>query len=135
MAIRANYFLGDRIIIRSYYRYYQDDWGNQAHTVNLETPFKVTPFFSLIPFYRFSKQTGIDYFRPYGEHNLQETYYTSDYDLAPFTSHFIGMGIRIAPVNGVFGVRNWNMLELRAGHYIRSPDLKGNSITLALKFK
>jgi len=135
VAIRANYFLGDRIILRSYYRYYQDDWGNRAHTVNLETPFKVTPLFSLIPFYRYSKQTGIDYFAPYGEHQLQENFYSSDYDLAPFTSHFFGMGIRIVPVRGVFGVRNWNSIELRAGHYVRSPDLAGNSVTLALKFR
>ena len=135
VAIRANYFLGDRIILRSYYRYYQDDWGNRAHTVNLETPVKLTPFFSLIPFYRFSKQTGIDYFAPYAEHNLQETFYTSDYDLAPFTSHLFGIGFHIAPAKGVFGVSSWNSLELRAGHYTRSPDLKANSITLALKFK
>jgi len=135
VAIRANYFLGDRVILRTYYRYYQDDWGNKAHTVNLETPVKITPFISLVPFYRYSEQTGIDYFAPYGEHSLQETYYTSDYDLSKFTSRFFGMGIRIAPANGVFGIQHWNSLELRAGHYSRSPDLEANSVTLALKFK
>jgi hypothetical protein len=41
----------------------------------------------------------------------------------------------MAPENGVFKIRHWNSLELRAGHYLRSPDLKANSITLALKFK
>ena len=38
VALRLHYFFGDRVILRSFYRYYVDDWGMQAHTVNLETP-------------------------------------------------------------------------------------------------
>jgi hypothetical protein len=135
VAIRLSYFPADRFIIRAYYRFYHDDWGNTAHTANIEVPVKVSPFFSLSPFYRFSKQTGIDYFAPYKEHNINEAFYTSDYDLSPFSSHFIGMGIHIAPPKGIFGIQDWNALELRYGHYIRSTDLVSNSVTLALKFK
>jgi hypothetical protein len=134
-AVRANYFLSDRFIIRAYYRFYHDDWGNTAHTANIEIPVKLTPFFSLSPFYRFSVQSGIDYFAPYKEHSIDEAFYTSDYDLSPFNSHFIGSGIRLAPPKGVFGLRYWNSVELRYGHYIRSTDLIANSITLALKLK
>ncbi len=135
VAIRANYFLGDRIIIRAYYRFYWDSWGNTAHTTNIELPVKVTPFLSLKPFYRFSIQSGIDYFAAYKEHNKTDAFYTSDYDLAPFSSHFIGLGIRLAPPNGVLGIKHWNSLELRYGHYIKSTDLVANSLTVALKFK
>jgi hypothetical protein len=135
VAIRANYFLGDRFIIRAYYRFYHDDWGNTAHTADIEIPVKVTPFFSLSPFYRISVQSGIDYFAPYRVHNISEAFYTSDYDLSPFTSHFIGIGIRLAPPKGVLGVQHLNSMELRYGHYIRGTDLIGNSLTLALKFK
>ncbi len=35
IGLRASYFLGDRFIIRSFYRYYQDNWGMKAHTVSL----------------------------------------------------------------------------------------------------
>lgn len=135
LGIRANYFLGDRFIIRGYYRFYADDWGNTAHTADIEIPVKLTAFFSLIPFYRFSVQSGIDYFAPYKEHNTSETFYTSDYDLSPFTSHFIGLGIRLTPPKGVFSIKQWNSMEIRYGHYIRSTDLVGNSLTVALKFK
>ena len=135
VGIRINYFMGDRYIIRAYYRFYNDDWGNTAHTANLEIPVKLTPFLSLSPFYRYSVQSGIHYFAPYKEHNLSEAFYTSDYDLSPFNSQLIGMGLRLAPPNGVFGVKSCNSLELRFGHYIRSTDLVANSISLALKFK
>ena len=33
----------------------------------------------------------ICYFAPFGQHNVTETYYTSDYDLSTFTSNFVGL--------------------------------------------
>jgi len=135
LGIRANYFLGDRFIIRSYYRFYTDDWGLRAHTIDLEVPVKITPFFSLSPFYRFYTQKGIKYFAPYGMHQSNNTYFTSDYDLSKFTSNYFGMGIRIAPPKGVLGIQQLNSLELRFGHYIRSTDLNSNIVSLHLKFK
>jgi hypothetical protein len=50
LGFRANYFLGDKIIIRGYYRLYHDDWGLTAHTINVEVPVKITASFSLSPF-------------------------------------------------------------------------------------
>ena len=64
VALRMSYFLDDRFVIRAYYRFYYDDWGDIAHTANIEVPIKITPFFSLSPFYRYSVQTGIKYFAP-----------------------------------------------------------------------
>jgi Protein of unknown function (DUF3570) len=135
IGIRANYFLGDRVILRSFYRYYQDNWGLRAHTVEVELPVKVNPFFSFSPFYRFYMQNGIGYFAPYGAHLPGETYFTSDYDLSKFSSHYAGANFRFVPENGVLGVKHWNSLEIRYGHYIRSTDLNSDQITLALQFK
>lgn len=135
IGIRANYFLGDHFIIRTYYRFYTDDWGIKAHTLDLEVPVKITPFFSLSPFYRYYTQNGADYFAPYKMHQSTERFFTSDYDLSKFNSNFFGMGFRIAPPKGVFGVQKFNALELRYGHYTRSNGLNSNIITLHLKFK
>ena len=135
MGIRANYFIGDRVIIRSFYRYYIDNWGVKAHTADLEMPIKITPFVSVSPFYRFYKQIAADYFAPYGEHLISENYFTSDYDLSKFNSHFFGAGIRLAPPNGLLGVKNWSSLELRYGHYDRSNGLQSDILSLHLKFK
>ena len=107
VGLRANYFLNDRFIIRSFYRFYSDNWGVKAHTIDLELPIKITPFISVSPFYRFYQQTAADYFAPYGQHNVSEEFFTSDYDLSRFNSNFFGTGIRLAPPNGLFGMKNW----------------------------
>jgi hypothetical protein len=135
LSFRLNYFVNDQFIIRTFYRYYTDNWGITAHTAELEIPIKLTPFLSLSPYYRYNNQQGTRYFAPYGQHNPTDTYYTSDYDLSTLHSSFFGTGFRIAPPKGVFGWQHLSMLELRYGHYIRSTDLASDIVSLNLKFK
>lgn len=135
IAVRFNYFLDDHFIIRTFYRYYMDNWGIRAHTAEIEIPVKITPFASISPFYRYNKQTGTRYFAPYGQHSVTEQFYTSDYDLSTMHSNFIGSGLRLAPPNGVFGIQHLSALELRFGHYMRSTGLNSNILTLNLKIK
>lgn len=135
LGFRGNYFIGDRFIIRSFYRYYQDDWGLKAHTIDLELPVKFSAFLSVSPFYRYYTQKAIDYFAPYGQHSPADTYFTSDYDLSDFHSQFYGAGFRVVPAKGVFGVQHWSSLELRYGHYKRSDGLNSNEISLHARFK
>jgi hypothetical protein len=135
LGIRASYFLGDKIIIRTYYRYYTDDWGLTAHTASIETPVKITPFISVSPFFRFYQQTGTKYFAPYEKHTAAEKYYTSNYDLSTFNSNFFGAGLRFTPPKGVFGLENFNMLEIRYGHYQKNIGMNSDVISLNLKFK
>lgn len=135
IGLRMNYFLDDRFVIRTFYRYYMDNWGIRAHTAELEIPVKINSFFSISPFYRYTNQVGTKYFAPYGQHSPSEQYFTSDYDLSTLTSDFYGAGIRFAPPKGVFGWQRLNMLELRYGHYSRSTSLVSNIVSLNLKFK
>lgn len=135
LGIRANYFFGDKLILRTYYRYYTDSWGLKSNTFNIETPVKISPFVSVSPFYRFYSQTGIKYFSPYQQHTAFDDFYTSNYDLSTFNSNFYGAGIRISPKNGLFGVERLNMLEIRYGHYTKSIGLKSDIISLNLRFK
>ena len=137
VGLRANYFLGDKFILRSFYRFYTDNWNLTAHTAELEIPYKITPFVSVAPFYRFYSQSGVDYFKPYKEHLLSDNseFYTSDYDLSKFTSHLFGLNFRMVSANGLMGVKKLNVVELRYSYYNRSTDLTSHLITLALKFK
>ena len=135
VGIRANYFAGDKIIFRTYYRFYDDDWGLIAHTAELETVVKITPFLSVSPFYRYYTQTAVKYFAPYLVHQVTDTYYTSNYDLSQFNSQFFGAGIHFAPLNGIFGNPHIGMIEFRYGHYTRSNSLNSDIITMNLKFK
>ncbi|HEX9509731.1 MAG TPA: DUF3570 domain-containing protein [Puia sp.] len=134
LGLRLNYFLGDRVILRSYYRFYVDNWGLRSHTASLEVPVKITPFFSISPFYRYYTQTGVNYFAQYEQHLKTDGYYTSNYSLSSFSSHFFGAGIRLAPPKGLFDT-HLSMLELRYGHYTQTTDLVSDVISLNLSFK
>lgn len=134
IGVRLNYFMGDAIILRAYYRFYIDNWGLKSHTASLEVPIKITPFFSLSPFYRYYVQTAVNYFAPYEGHSPQDQYFTSNYALAAFTSHSFGMGLRLAPPKGVL-IKSLNAVEIRYGHYTQSTDLVSDVISMNLKFK
>jgi len=135
LGFRANYFAGDKFIIRSFYRYYKDDWGLGAQTAQLETSVKLSPFFSFTPFYRYYKQNAVDYFAPIYEHAQTENFYTSNYDLSSFNSQFYGAGFRLTPEKGVFGLQHLSAMEIRYGHYNRSNGLHSDIVTLNLQFK
>jgi hypothetical protein len=135
VGIRLSYFLGDRTILRAFYRYYADNWGMTANTINLEGTVKVNPYVSISPFYRFNQQTAVKYFNPYGQNLITSTYYTSDYDISAFNSTFIGSGVRFIPANGIMGIKQFNSLELRYGHYTRTTGMTSNIVTMLMKFK
>lgn len=135
LAIRASYFLGDNVIIRAYYRYYTDDWKLTSHTANIEIPVKLSPFFSLSPFYRYYTQSAIKYFKGYKEHDGTEEFYTSNYDVSQFNSNFLGMGLKFSPLKGVLGMKHFHTLEMRYGHYTRSTNMVSNIVSINIKYK
>ncbi len=135
VSLRTNYFLGDNIVLRSYYRFYADDWGMIAHTASLETTYKINSFFSVTPHFRYNKQSAVKYFSAYKTHKISDEFYTSDYDISGFQSYYYGAGVRIAPPGGILGVRFWSALEVRYGHYSRSTNMVANSISISTKIK
>ena len=135
VGLRANYFLGDKFIIRAFYRYYKDDWGIDSHTASVELPYKITPFISVTPFYRFYTQSAVKYFAGYAQHTAASQFYTSNYDLSKFNSNFFGAGVRLSPPNGVLGIRRFNMLELRYGHYTKNVEMNSNVISMNIKLR
>ena len=133
---RLNYYLNDRFVLRSYYRFYTDDWGIRSHTVNLEVPVKLTDKFTLYPSYRYYTQTEADYF--YQKENALSTFdfYTSDYDLSTYDAHQYGMGIRYKDIfTGAkvftFGLKT---VDLRLNKYDRSDGLNAFIISLGTTF-
>jgi hypothetical protein len=134
IGFRLNYFAGDKVIIRSYYRYFTDDWGIKAHTASLEIPVKITPFLSVSPFYRYYTQTASTYFAPYQKHTTNETYYTSNYAYSAFNSAYYGVGLHIAPPGGLWKSA-LSSLEIRYGHYTQTTDLNSNIISFNFQFK
>jgi hypothetical protein len=135
LGLRLNYFLGDRIVLRSFYRYYADSWKISAHTLSLEAPVKITPFLSVAPVYRFYNQSAAEYFAPYKEHLPAENFFTSDYDLSAFSSHLAGVNFRTVSASGILGWKRWNSFEVRYSYYYRSTKLTAHSVAVAFRFK
>ena len=135
VSVRGSYFLGDKIILRAYYRFYTDNWGVTSNTASLEVPVKLTPFVSISPYYRYYDQSSAKYFNAYRQHTNVENYYTSNYDLSKFKSSFFGAGFRVAPPNGVLGISHVSMLELRYGHYTKNIDMSANVVSLNIRLK
>ncbi len=134
VGFRLNYFFGDNIIIKTYYRFYIDSWGLRSHTASIEVPVKITPFLSVSPFYRYYIQTAVNYFAPYQRHTAADEYYTSNYALSSFSANLIGVGGRLAPPKGIFD-KHFSSIEVRYAHYTETTDLVSNVISLDLKFR
>ena len=135
LGIRFNYFAGDRIIFRTYYRYYVDTWWISAHTVNLETVLKITPFISVSPFYRFYKQSAAVFFAPIYGLSRGTLYATGNYEYSAFNSDYLGVNFRLVPLNGLWGIKDLSMIEIRIGHYKQTTGLVANNIALNIRFK
>ncbi len=134
---RLNYFLSERFVLRTYYRFYTDDWGVTAHTANIELPIKVSDKFTLIPSYRYHEQTEADYFAPYEENLSTQEFYTSDYDLSAFSANQYGIGVRYTDIftkfkiRGKLGLKN---VEMKYSKYDRSNGLSSGIFSLGVKF-
>ena len=133
---RLNYYLNEIFTIRTYYRYYLDDWGISSHTASIEVPVKLTDKFTLYPSYRFYSQTAADYFAGYEQHLSTEKYYTSDYDLSKFIANQYGFGITYTDV--FTKTHLWRLslksIDFKVLHYKRDSGFKANMVSFGIKF-
>nr|WP_299070036.1 DUF3570 domain-containing protein [uncultured Allomuricauda sp.] len=133
---RLNYYVTDMIVLRTYYRFYWDDWGITSHTASIEAPVKITDKFTLYPTYRYYTQSAADYF--YAKEDAQSTFdfYTSDYDLSEYNAHQYGFGIQYKDIFTntkilTFGLKT---IDLRFSKYDRSNGLNASIVTLGTTF-
>lgn len=133
---RLNYYISERFKLRTYYRFYTDNWGIQAHTANIEVPIKLNDHFTVYPMYRYYTQTESKYFAPFETHVSTEKYYTSDYDLSTFNASQYGVGATYLDIFTKahiwkFGLKN---IDFRFNHYQRSDTLSADIVSMAFKF-
>ena len=133
---RFNYYINEHFIVRTYYRYYTDDWDLKAHTFNIEIPVKISDKFTAYPMYRYYTQTQVKYFSPYQTHLSTEQFYTSDFDLSAFSANQYGFGVSYTDLFTKaklfsFGMKN---IDLRFNHYVRNDGLSANIGTIGFKF-
>lgn len=133
---RLNYYIDERFVLRTYYRFYTDNWGIQSHTASFELPIKISNRFTVFPMYRFYTQTASDYFASKEAHLSTEKYYTSDYDLSAFVANQYGFGVNYTDI--FTGSKIWKLglknIDFRFNHYNRNDGLTANIYSLAFKF-
>jgi hypothetical protein len=136
IGVRWHYYINEKMVLRTYYRYYQDTWGITAHTASFEFPYKLNDKFTLIPMYRYYTQQQSKYFGPYETHLSTEQFYTSDYDLSTFNANQYGIGITYTNLFGkgkLFGFAIKG-IDLRFNHYSRNDGLNSNIATIGIQF-
>ena len=133
---RLNYFLNASLSLRTYYRYYTDDWGLTAHTAQLEIPWKLSDRFTLYPSYRYYSQGAADYFNGYNEHLSSASFYTSDFDLSGYNANQYGLGLGYTDIfTGLrlfhFGLKS---VQLKYYFYDRNTPFSSHIVTAGFNF-
>ena len=133
---RLNYFLNASLSIRTYYRFYTDDWGLSAHTAQLEIPWKLTDRFTLYPSYRYYSQGAADYFNAYNEHLSTAAFYTSDFDLSGYNANQYGLGLGYTDIfTGLrlfhFGLKS---IQVKYYYYDRNSPFSSHIVTAGFNF-
>ena len=136
IGMRWHYYINEKIVVRTYYRYYWDNWDITAHTASIELPYKITDKFTIFPMYRYYTQQQSKYFAPFEKHLSTEQYYTSDYDLSTFNANQYGLGITYTDIFGKAKILSMAIknIDFRFNHYQRSDGLDSNIVTMGLKF-
>jgi len=136
IGMRLNYYLNEYVVLRSYLRYYQDDWGVRSNTLQIELPIRFNLAWKLVPTYRYYDQTAATYFAPYNRHSSRNDFYTSDYDLAQFDSHQWGFSVSYRAIFRRINLFDFELktAQLRAQKYNRSDGLSAFVVSTAFQF-
>lgn len=132
---RLHAYLNERFVVRTFYRYYTDDWGVNSHTANLEIPIKLGTLFTLRPAYRYYTQTAADYFAGFNAHQSSEQLYTSDYDLSPFNANQYSLGISYTDILTQRHILGWNLksIDLNGSFYQRNNGFQATQVAVGIK--
>lgn len=133
---RLNWFVNEYLTMKSYYRYYFDDWGILSHTFKIEPAVKISQRFTIYPSYRFYNQTAANYFNIYEKAMSTDLFYTSDYDLSKYHANQIGLGVSYTDIftnNHIwrFGLKS---IDLKFYNYNRNTTFTSSIITAGCKF-
>ena len=133
---RVHWFLNEYIVLRSFYRYYADQWGIKSNTASLELPLKLLDNITIYPSYRFYNQSAADYFRPYEKALSTERYYTSDFDLSKYKSDQYGFGVGYTDPFAETKVWRFGLksVDVKAYKYDRDSSFGFYMITAGVKF-
>ena len=132
LVVRVAQYLPWDAALHLYYRFYADDWGLVAHSADVELLQRLAPSVYLGAFYRWHRQSGVDFFTTLAppDSGLR----TADSDLAPFDSQTFGGKVVIDVPVVAAGVRALHF-EVGYDHYVRTNDLRAEVVTCATGYR
>jgi hypothetical protein len=117
--------------LRLYYRFYADDWGIVAHSVEGQLLQRLSPEVYIGAYYRFHTQTGASFFTTLAP--ADATLRVADSDLAPLQSSTVGGKLVLdLPLVGEIRAAHF---ELAIERYVRTNDLQINIVSCATGFR
>jgi len=126
--LRFSQFLPWNGALRGYYRFYADDWGIVASSLEGQLMQRLSRVLYIGGLYRFHTQTGPYFFTTLAP--ASDTLRTADSDLAPLQSHTFGAKVvGDVPLTGL--VRTLHF-EVEYDRYFRTNDLEMNIFTCAI---
>ncbi|MFK8165720.1 MAG: DUF3570 domain-containing protein [Lewinella sp.] len=133
---RLNWYLNQSVALRTYYRYYSDDWGVTSHTASIEVPVKISPRFTVYPSYRFYNQTAADHFKPHETALSTDEFYTADFGLSEFSANQYGFGVSYTDIFTSTHIGKWGLksVDLKFYQYDRNTTFSSSIFTLGVKF-
>lgn len=133
---RLNWYINEIITVRTFYRYYFDNWGINSNTASIEIPVKITDKFTPYPSYRFYNQTEADYFKPFEGALSSDEFYTSDYDLSKYSANQYGFGLSYTDIftNAHIWKLGLKSIDLKYYKYDRNTSFNSSIVTAGLKF-
>ncbi len=131
LVLRASQFLPWNGALRFYYRFYADDWGLIAHSIEGQLMQRLSPSVYVGALYRYHTQNGVDFFTTLAGPTLPLR--TADSDLARLESHTIGGRIVVdLPMSTQVRVLHF---EVGYERYFRSNELSMNIVTCATGYR
>ena len=137
VALSLQHAFSPKVVQRFYVRFYDDDFGIQAQTVEAETHFRV-PWGReawIFPILRFHTQSESDYFGLPGTSTRETPFFTADRDLSGFDSQKYGIGLRLAFERRTGWLRFLRGFETRVTTYSRDDGLDALSASFAWRFR
>ena len=133
LGLKLNSFVRKRIILKNRLDLYSDNFGVWGIAIENETAIKLTPLFVLTPSVRLSLQQGSKYFKPYLQHQPDEQFVTSDFDLSDIQTMQFGLSMRYISGKNINKSTVFNEMLFQYLYYYRSNQLNAHIISIVMK--
>lgn len=138
IGLSVQHAFSSKVVQRFHLRFYDDDFGIQAQTIEAETHFRIPLAREswIFPILRFHTQTASDYFGLPGTFSAGDSFFTADRDLSEFDSQKYGIGLRVLWARDRRGWKRFvRGFETRLTTYSRDDGLDAVSASFAWRLR